>query len=110
MPIFEFFIFAYGVYLIFAYSKMLVTKKIPAQLISKKVNLERAKDVPGYINNVAPKGIAFGTIEVICAFLIYLGDMGYVISYVSWGAEIFFFISLIVFAFMLTKIQNKYLY
>ena len=110
MSIFEFIILGYGVYIIFAYSKMRATGKVPPQLISSKINLDRAKDLSGYINAVAPKGIAFGVLAVVCSTLTLLGDYGYVNDYVRLAAEILFFVSIIVFAVLLTKDQKKYLY
>lgn len=110
MSIFEFFILAYGVYIIFAYSKMRVTRVIPPQLISKKINLDRARDLSGYIDAVVPKGIAFGALAVVCSIIMLLGDYGFIIDYVRWAAEIVFFIGLIVFAVLVTKDQKKFIY
>lgn len=110
MSIFEFIILGYGIYIIFAYSKMRVTGEIPPQLISKKINLDRAKDLSGYINAVVPKGIAFGVMAVVCSTITLLGDYGYVNDYVRLAAEVLFFISIIAFAVLLTKDQKKYLY
>lgn len=103
-------IFGYGIYLIYLHIHMKNTGVIPKTLISNKINLERAKDIPGYIDNTYKKGAAFGVLISACTAVMYFKNYFNEISpWISICANIALFIILICYSVYFVKAQQKYL-
>jgi len=109
MDVIEFLLFGYGIYVIYLHIRMKQTGEISSTLLSNKINLDRAKDIPGYIEYTYLKGIIFGAFVSVCSAIILL------VGYLSWPAwigyitEIIFLIVLIVNSVFLIKAQKKFL-
>lgn len=97
----------YGIYIIYLHIKMKRTGEIPKNLISSKTNLERAKDIPGYIKYTFPLGIIFGTVVSVCSALMLARN--YLPPIVPLISEVFMFVTIIVQAVIFLKASKKYL-
>ena len=104
------FIFAWGIYLIYMTVKMKASGVIPRQMLSNKINLDRARDIPGYINHMYKMNMIFGIlICALSAVLIYenfrpINDWFHIIA--NAGS----IVVLIIYAVITVKAQNKYLF
>lgn len=107
MDVIEMLLFGYGIYVIFLHIKMKNTGEIPTALVSNRINMASARDIPGYISYTFPRGIVFGVIVSACSAAIYFRS--YVGAIVALAAEIIFLITLIVHAVITIKAQKKYL-
>lgn len=109
MTAIEMLLCGYGVYLVYLYNKMKNTNEIPKGLISNKINLNRAKDIPGFIKYIYPRGMAFAIILTVASFILILDDF-YPINYlITLVTELLYFAVIIYFAVISIKAQNKYL-
>jgi hypothetical protein len=103
-------IFACGVYLLYSAYLMKTKGELKVGwLISKNVNLDRSKDVPGYISYMYPKVLIFSICTLIYGamgfYSTYYGNLG-IIQTVTFGV---FFVVVVWFAFISTKASKKYL-
>jgi len=111
MVIITMFLFVAGIYLVVNTIKMKNTGEIPKALINNKINLERAKDIPGFIVYMYPRGIIMGIlICVFSALLIYNDLFGTLNAYVLLVAEVGYIAAIIYYAVICVKAQNKYLF
>lgn len=111
MIVLTLFLFAAGVYLLVNTVKMKNTGTIPQALINNKINLERAKDIPGYIKFMYPRGIAMGiALSLFSALSIYNEFSGTVNVYILFVARIGYAAALIYYSVISVKAQNKYLF
>ena len=103
-------LFGYGIYLIYLHINMKNTGIIPKTLISNKIDLNKSKDIKGYIEHTYKKGIAFGIILSVCAAIMYFRDYFNTISpWIAIVANIMFFVIMIVYSVVFIKAQQKYL-
>lgn len=107
MDIMVMLMFGYGIYVTYLHIKMKNTGEIPKALLSSKINLDRAKDIPGYIKFTFPIGIAFGIIVSLCSGIILARD--YINSIIPAVAEIFLFVTIVIYAIIFLKAAKKYL-
>ncbi len=104
------FIFLWGLYLIYMTVKMKASGEIPKQLLSAKIKLERAHDIPGYISYMYKINMIFGIlICALSAVLIYenfrpINEWFHIIA--NAGS----IIVLVIYAVITLKAQNKYLF
>lgn len=108
----SFLIFAIGVYVIVMDIKMKNTGTIPNGLINNKVNLDRAKDIPGFIKYMFVRNLVFGILICICSALLILNDYGYMTInvYVQLALHILYIAGIIYYARVIYKAQQKYLF
>ncbi len=102
-------IFGYGVYLIYSCIQMKNTGEIPKMMINNKINLERAKDIPGYINYMYVRTIVFGIIICIISAILIAAE------YVTFDplfliiVQFLYFAIIILYTVRTVKAQNKFL-
>lgn len=99
-----------GVYVLSLTTKMKREGKIPAFLVSGKVNLERVKDTEGFISYMYPRLLIFGFAVLLFACISLLGefvDMPAAVSLVSYLAYVAL---LIYYSIISVRAQNKYLF
>ena len=66
----DFMITACGVYVIYIYIEMVRTRSIKQNmLMPKDLDPKKCKDVPGYINYMGKRQLAFGIISFICGLV-----------------------------------------
>ena len=99
----------YGAYLVYAAFTMKRTGKIQNMMISKGLDLKRAKDIDGYIKHTFGISVAIG---IVC---ILAGGVGLYNDYYG-GLEglylvviIIFGISLMIYGVLMVRAQKKYL-
>ncbi len=102
-------LFASGFWLIYMCNSMKSTGVIPKQLISNKINIERAKDVPGYIKHMYPRGIAFGIFLSALSALMILNLYVPLNYFVNLFIQLLFIAGIVVYAVMAVKAQNRFL-
>lgn len=99
-----------GAYLLINTFIMKKKGTIPAPLVSKKVNLEKARDVDGYIKAIFLPNVLFGASLVLISLVsIFVGYYA-IPSWVSIALFTCNFVSLILYSVFSVKIQNKYLF
>lgn len=105
----EMLLFGYGIYLVYLYVKMKSSGEIPKGLISNKINLQRAKDIPGFIKYMYPRGIVFGLVLSIASFILALNEYVTLPVYFSLTVELTYFVAIVYFAVISIKAQNRFL-
>jgi len=110
MDIITLFLFGGGIYLIFINIKMKVSGQIPKALVSSKINLERAKDIPGYINYMYIRGIIFGIILSAFSAITIVKDYFAIDSIVLFVMQVIEFVAIIYYAVVASKATTKYLF
>lgn len=105
-----YFILAVGVYFLYNAFKMKASGEIPPFLISNRINLERAHDIPGYIKFMFPHCMIFGF--GICAFsaVIILNDYFSINWIFRLICEAGYFADVIYYCIISVKAQKKYLF
>jgi hypothetical protein len=103
-------VLACGFYMLYSAYLMKVKGELKVGwLVSKNINLERSKDIPGYINYMYSKVIAFAISTIIYGgigiYSTYYKPLG-IIQAVSFGI---FFVIVILFAIISTKATKQYL-
>lgn len=58
-----------GIYLLVMTLKMKKTGEISSQLIGKKTDLSKAKDIEGYINKIYPHNLVFSGILIVTSLI-----------------------------------------
>ena len=109
MVIITIFIFCWGLYLIYMTTRMKSTGEIPKQLISTKINLERARDIHGYINHMYKMNMIFGILICVLSGILIYENFRPINEWVHIVANYGYFIILVVYAVITVKAQNKYL-
>jgi len=102
-------LFVCGIYLMVMTVKMKKTGVIPSGLVSKKINMERAKDIPGYINFMYVRGLIFGLVLSICSAILVYADFNEVSPFIELGVQIIYLGAIVFYAISSSKAQNKYL-
>ena len=110
MDIITVFLFGSGIYLIFINIKMKKTGEIPKALVSGKVKLERAKDIPGFINFMYIRGIIFGAILSVFSAVTVLKDYLAIDSIALFVMQVIEFVAIIYYAVCASKAATKYLF
>lgn len=108
--ILEYFLFGAGIYYIVMVQKMKMTGKIPSTLISNKVNLERSKDVPGYMKYIYPRGMIFGILICVFSLIIIMNHYVTIYPLIVLLAEVGFIALIIWYSIISVKAQNKFLF
>lgn len=103
-------LFICGVYLCVMAVKMKNTGTIPKGLISSKINLDRAKDIPGYISYMYPKSILLGALMCIFSGIILVNDFVSLNAILIVAVHLLYCASIVVYAVISVKAQNKYLF
>lgn len=103
------FIFAWGIYLIYMTVKMKTSGVIPKQMLSNKINLDRAKDIPGYINHMYKINMIFGILICVLSGILIYENFRPINEWVHIAANAGYLVGLIVYAVIAVKTQNKYL-
>ncbi|MCR5720977.1 MAG: hypothetical protein K6G72_01305 [Lachnospiraceae bacterium] len=103
------FIFAWGIYLIYMTVKMKASGVIPKQMLSNKINLDRAKDIPGYINHMYKINMIFGILICVLSGILIYENFRPINEWVHIAANAGYLVGLIVYAVIAVKTQNKYL-
>lgn len=103
-------IFACGIYMFYSAYLMKTKGELKVGwLVSKNINLERSKDVPGYINYMYPRVLFFAICvliySVINFYSTYLSSLGMI----QMATFVLFFIVVIWFAYISTRASKKYL-
>ena len=110
MDIITLFLFGSGIYLIFINIKMKKTGEIPKALVSSKIKLERAKDIPGFINYMFIRGIIFGCIISAFSAITIIKDYMAIDSTVLFVMQIIEFVAIIYYMVVASKAATKYLF
>jgi len=103
------FIFAWGLYLIYMTVKMKASGEIPKQMLSNKINLDRAHDIPGYINYMYKINMFFGILICALSGILIYENFRPVNSWLHIIANAGYLVGLIIYAVITVKAQNKYL-
>lgn len=103
-------IFACGVYMLYSAYLMKTKGELKVGwLVSKNINLERSKDVPGYIRYMYPRVLIFASCTLVYSIIglysTYFSPLGTVQTITFAG----FFAIVIWFAYISTKASKKYL-
>lgn len=78
-------------------------------MVSKNIDLSRAKDIPGFINFMFPITLVVGIAVFICGIIGLISDMYHWMTEIQLGMTIVFFIIIVLYGFITTRAQNKYL-
>ncbi|WP_099468288.1 hypothetical protein [Konateibacter massiliensis] len=103
-------ILACGVYMLYSAYLMKTKGELKVGwLVSKNVNLQKSKDLPGYINYMYPRVLFFAVCTLIYSvvglYSSYYAALG-MIQTVTFGG---FFVIVVWFAYVSTKASKKYL-
>lgn len=104
------FIFLWGLYLLYMTVKMKATGEIPSQMVSNKINLDRAKDKEGYIAHMYKVNMIFGILICVLSGVLIYETMRPISQWVHYVANGGYLVGLIVYAVITVKAQNKYLF
>lgn len=110
MIIIEMMLIASGFYILFLDIKMKNTMEIPTYLVSGKINLEAAKDKPGYINYMYPRLIVFSLVIIVFSGLLLVGDFVAIPPILTAVSYIAYVVLLVFFSVISVKAQNKFLF
>lgn len=112
MAIIEVILFAYGIYLLYMIFKMKSTGTIPKGLVNNKINLERSHDIPGYIKYMYVRGIVFGILICVFSGILLYSDLveNSLNSFFIFAVELLYTASIIYYAVVSVKAQNKFLF
>ena len=99
-----------GGYILYLTLKMKASGEIPPFLVNGKVNLERAKDKPGFIKYMFPKLIVFSLGIIVFAVLSLISDTVELSPYISLASYVIYAGLLIYLGIVSVKAQNKYLF
>ena len=103
------FIFFWGLYLIYMNVRMKASGEIPKQLLSAKIKLERAHDIPGYINHMYKMNMIFGILICVLSGVLIYENFRPINEWVHIAANAGYLVGLVVYAVITIKAQNKYL-
>ena len=104
------FIFVWGLYLIYMTVKMKSTGEIPKQMISAKINLDRAHDKPGYISHMYKINMVFGVLICAMSGVLIYENFRPINAWVHMIANAGYLVGLVIYAVITVKAQNKYLF
>lgn len=112
MVIIEVILCAYGIYMVYAAIQMKKTGNIPARLISNKINLERSKDIPGFIKFMFPRCFIFGIIMAVCSLILGIRELELISipAVVALVAEVLYLAAIIYYVIIIVKAQNRFLF
>lgn len=110
MIIIEIMLIASGFYILYLDLKMKKTMEIPSYLVSGKVNLDSAKDKPGFINYMYPRLIVFGVSIVVFSAILLIGDFITIPAILTFISYIVYVGLLIFFSIISVKAQNRFLF
>lgn len=101
-----------GGYILIQSIRMKVTGRVVKGLVSDKVKPSENVDTEGYINYMFPRGVVFGTILAIVGTILLVGGFESVTlpDGVILFAEITYIVSLIYYANISIKAQNRFLF
>lgn len=103
-------IFACGIYMLYSAYLMKTKGELKVGwLVSKNINLERSKDVPGYISYMYPRVLVFGFCTLFYGALGLFSLYYTLLETVQMAIFILFFVIVIWFAYISTKASKKYL-
>lgn len=103
------FIFCWGLYLIYMTVRMKSSGEIPKQMLSNKINLDRARDIPGYIAHMYKINMFFGILICVLSGILIYENFRPINDWVHIIANAGYLVGLIVYAVITVKAQNKYL-
>lgn len=108
--ILDFLLFGCGVYVLVQNIRMKATGKVPAGLINPKVNMESAPDIEGYIKYTYIRGLIFGIILIVFSGIMTLQSFVEVPALLLFISEIMYIGTLIYYAVISVKAQNRFLF
>ena len=103
------FIFFWGLYLIYMTVKMKSSGEIPRQMLSNKINLDRARDIPGYIAHMYKMNMFFGILICVLSGVLLYENFRPINEWVHIIANAGYLVGLVIYAVITVKAQNKYL-
>ena len=103
------FIFFWGLYLIYMTVNMKASGQIPKQMLSNKINLDRAHDIPGYIAHMYKVNMFFGILICVFSGILIYENFRPINDWVHIIANAGYLVGLIIYAVITVKAQNKYL-
>lgn len=98
-----------GFYLIYMCVTMKATGKIPKQMVNNKINLERAKDIPGYIKHMSPRGIICGLFLSVFSIFCVINEFVPLDALMFLLIQLGYVVTVIVLAVIMVKAQNRFL-
>lgn len=111
MSLLTIFLFLAGLYLVYMTIKMKSTGTIPKGMINSKINLERAKDIPGFINYMYIRGLIAGVVISIFGAINIWDDLIYELNPIVMFIAQFGYAGIIIYyAVISVKAQNKFLF
>lgn len=108
--ILEYCLFIASIYYLFNLFKMKATGEIPLSFISKKVRLDRAKDIPGFIKYMFPRGLVFGIGLFIFSGVIIFSENAAISPYIKLLCEALYIALVIYFSVISVRAQKKFLF
>ncbi len=99
-----------AVYILFLTLKMKKTGVIPQFLVSPRINLNRAKDTPGFINYMFPRLIIYSIAVFLFAAVSIAGSIFKISPYITVFTIVAFFVILVYYCVITIKAQNRYLF
>ncbi len=103
-------ILLWGVYLVYMSVKMKATGEIPKQMISNKIKLERAKDIPGFIDFMYLRSIIFGVIICVFSAILIVAEYVEINRWLLIFVQLGYLAGIIYYAIITVKAQNKFLF
>ena len=100
----------FGGYLVYAAVKMKQTGELAKGIIvSKDLDLSRARDIPGYIRYMYGKTVAMGLCALACGVTGVLTDLYGGLTAIQLVMSVVFFIVVVVFGVITSKAQKQFL-
>ncbi|MBO5291590.1 MAG: hypothetical protein J6B10_00175 [Lachnospiraceae bacterium] len=103
------FILGSGIYLIYAGAAMKKTGKVKNVLVSKDVDLKKAVDVPGFIQNTFLKTIIMGVLGTAAGCVGLYNDYYGGIGKIQLAVILVYGICLMLYGYVTVRAQKKYL-
>lgn len=103
-------VLACGVYMLYSAYLMKVKGELKVGwLVSKNINLQRSKDVPGYINYMYPRIIVFAICTIIYGVIGVYSTYYSPLGMIQVASFVLFFVAVVFFAVISTKASKKFL-
>jgi hypothetical protein len=101
---------ACGIYMLYSAYLMKTKGELKVGwLVSKNINLERSKDVPGYIRYMYPRIVAFSVCTIIYGLIGVYSTYYKPLGMIQIASFAVFFVLVVYFAVVSTKASKKYL-
>lgn len=101
---------ACGIYIFGQNVRMKMTGKIPKGMINPRVKTENAPDIKGYINYIYIRGAIFGVVLIVMSFMLMLQSFVELPAVLLLLAQLLYIGTLIYYAVISVRAQNKFLF